>query len=109
MSLRLNDNRKPLFLFENDRFAEVDSFSLLAGDLERAWAVIKNNMRQQVAKYQKNQNSKKVKIHEICFLKQEKVILEHINRFQMKGDIESNCHFKNEFISNNATRVKKTS
>lgn len=36
MPLRLNDNRKPLFFFENDRFAEVDSFSLLAGDLEIA-------------------------------------------------------------------------
>ena len=45
----------------------------------------------------------------ICFLQQEKLILEHINRFQMKGDIESDCHFKNEFVSNNATRVKKTS
>ena len=31
MSLRLNDNRKPFF--EIDRFADVDSFNLLAGDL----------------------------------------------------------------------------
>lgn len=28
----LNDNRKPFF--ENDRFTDVDSFNLLAGDLE---------------------------------------------------------------------------
>ena len=72
---------------------------------------MKHNMRQQVTKYQKNHIDfpPTVKINEICFLQQEIVILEHINRFQMKGDIESDCHFKNEFISNNATRVKKTS
>ena len=26
----------------------------------------------------------------------------------MKGEIESDCHFKDEFISNNVTREKKT-
>lgn len=36
MPLSLNDNRKTFFFFENDRFAEVDSFNLLAGDLEVA-------------------------------------------------------------------------
>lgn len=72
---------------------------------------MKHNMRQQVAKYQKNHIDfpSNVKINEICFLQEEKVILEHINRFQMKGDIESDQHFKNEFISNNATKVKNTS
>ena len=39
MSLRLNDYRKPfffVFFVENDRFTDVDSFNLLAGDLEIA-------------------------------------------------------------------------
>ena len=37
MPLRLSDNRKSFFFFfKNDQFAEVDSFSLLAGDLEIA-------------------------------------------------------------------------
>ena len=75
------------FFFENDPFVEVDSFNLLADGLEIALGSDEHNMRQQVARYQKHHIDfpPKVKIHEICFLQQEKLILEHINRFQMKG------------------------
>ena len=38
------------------------------------------------------------------FLHQEKLISEDINRFQIKGEIESDYQFKNEFISNHVTR-----
>ena len=40
------------------------------------------------------------------FLHQEKLISEDINRFQIKGEIESDYQFKNEFISNHVTREK---
>ena len=78
-----------LFCFvENDPFAEVDSFNLLAGGLEIALGSDEHNMRQKVARYYQKHHidfPPKVKIHEICFLQQEKLILEHINRFRMKG------------------------
>ena len=60
---------------------------------------MKHNMRQQVAKYQKNHIDfpSNVKINEICFLQEEKVILEHIvywnptlfflKEFQLKKNI----------------------
>lgn len=35
---------------------------------------------------------------------QEKLISEDINRFQIKGEIDSDYQFKNEFISNHVTR-----
>ena len=77
-----------LFCWENDPFAEVVSFNLLAGGLEIALGSDEHNMRQKVARYYQKHHidfPPKVKIHEICFLQQEKLILEHISRFQMKG------------------------
>ena len=40
------------------------------------------------------------------FLHQEKLISEDINRFQIKGEIESDYQFKNGFISNHVAREK---
>ena len=35
-------------------------------------------------------------------------MLEHINIFHIKGEIDSNQHFKNKFISNHVIRENKT-
>ena len=79
--------------FKNDRFADVDSFNFLAGDLEIALGVVKHNMCQQVVRYsQKHIDSSLPPRSKFInfFLQQEKLMLEQTNRFQVKGEIERN-------------------